>query len=300
MVAINEILLPECTGDGCGGESGICTDSRVHHRNAENRAPVTRNHRSAPSLGRWLTRDPIGYQGGINLHGYVDSSPVGNVDAEGLAEARDVNELLGQGLQWIREGDTYAENMMIAFAYQAVNGNAYNAFQGIFHEILKGSKYHRVAQAHFQMLAEKYKKPGTYKLAPMIPPGQTFFLVDFKPFLYQVKYGLNLAHLVDVGDLGIALGDAHFGYRSATLTVTGCPGHLKWRISAEMVERNLYHFHGNATAMLDPVYRAGYQLQHKYGFGPFYQESTWHESFSGPKPRMPFWLRSMLIIAAEP
>ena len=48
MVAINEILLPECTGGECGGDNNICTDSRVHHRNAENRAPVTRNHRSAP------------------------------------------------------------------------------------------------------------------------------------------------------------------------------------------------------------------------------------------------------------
>jgi RHS repeat-associated protein len=87
MVAINEILLPECTGDGCGGETDICTDSRVHHRSAENRAPATRNRRSAPLLGRWLTRDPIGYEGGINLYGFVDSSPVGNVDAEGLKRA---------------------------------------------------------------------------------------------------------------------------------------------------------------------------------------------------------------------
>ena len=87
MVAINVILLPECTGEGCGGDNNICTDSRVHHRNAENRAPVTRNHRSAPILGRWPTRDPIGYQGGINLYGYVDSSPVGSVDASGEATA---------------------------------------------------------------------------------------------------------------------------------------------------------------------------------------------------------------------
>jgi RHS repeat-associated protein len=267
---------------------------------AETENYYVRNRYYSPTLGRWLTRDPIGYQGGINLYGYVDSSPVGNVDAEGLSEAGDVNDLLRQGIQWIREGDTYAGNMMIAFAYQAFNGNAYDAFQGIYQEILKSSRYHRAAQAHFQALAEKYKKPGTYKLAPMIPPGQTFFQVDFKPFLYQIKYGLNLVRLMDVGDLGIALGDAHFGYRSATLTVTGCPRHLKWRISAEMVERNLYHFHKNSAAMLDPVYRAGYQLQHKYGFGPFYQESTWHESFSGPKPHMPFWLRSILIIAAEP
>jgi hypothetical protein len=51
MVAINEILLPECTGEGCGGDNDICTDSRVHHRNAENRAPTTRNHcRTQPPM----------------------------------------------------------------------------------------------------------------------------------------------------------------------------------------------------------------------------------------------------------
>ena len=83
MVATNKILLPECTGEGCGGDNDICADSRVHHRNAESRAPVTRNNRSDPILGRWLTRDPIGYQGGINLYGYVESGPVGMVDPEG-------------------------------------------------------------------------------------------------------------------------------------------------------------------------------------------------------------------------
>ena len=83
MVATNEILLPECTGEECAGDNDICTDSRVQHRNAENRAPVARKHRSAPIPSSWLTRDPIGYQGGINLYGYVDSSPVGMVDAWG-------------------------------------------------------------------------------------------------------------------------------------------------------------------------------------------------------------------------
>ena len=49
MVAINEILLRECTGDGCGGDNNICTDSRVHCGDAENRVPTTRNHRGTPS-----------------------------------------------------------------------------------------------------------------------------------------------------------------------------------------------------------------------------------------------------------
>ena len=83
MVAINKILLPECTGGGCGGDTDTCRDSRVHRHNAENRVPATGDHRRTVATGRWLTRDPIGYRGGINLYGYVNSSPVGNVDPAG-------------------------------------------------------------------------------------------------------------------------------------------------------------------------------------------------------------------------
>jgi hypothetical protein len=83
MVAINEILLSECTGEECGGDNDICTDSRVHHRSAENRAPVTGNHRSAPTLGRWLTRDPVGYKGGINLYGYTSGRATQITDPRG-------------------------------------------------------------------------------------------------------------------------------------------------------------------------------------------------------------------------
>ena len=83
MVAINEILLPECTGEKCGGDSDTCTDSRVHQRNAENRAPVIRNHRSAPIPGRWMAQDSAQYINGANTYQFVDSPPVGNVGAEG-------------------------------------------------------------------------------------------------------------------------------------------------------------------------------------------------------------------------
>ncbi len=44
-----------------------------------------RNRYYSPVLGRWLTRDPIGYQGGINLYEYAGGDPAGNVDASGLA-----------------------------------------------------------------------------------------------------------------------------------------------------------------------------------------------------------------------
>ena len=37
-----------------------------------------------PALGRWLSRDPIGEAGGVNLYGYVDNNPVTNKDTLGL------------------------------------------------------------------------------------------------------------------------------------------------------------------------------------------------------------------------
>ena len=36
------------------------------------------------SVGRWLTRDPIGYDGGMNLYAYCGDDPVGGVDPSGL------------------------------------------------------------------------------------------------------------------------------------------------------------------------------------------------------------------------
>ncbi len=42
-----------------------------------------RNRFYSPTLGRWLTRDPIGYQGGVNLYEYVGGDPAGNVHPEG-------------------------------------------------------------------------------------------------------------------------------------------------------------------------------------------------------------------------
>jgi len=37
----------------------------------------------SPGLGRWINRDPIDEQGGLNLYGFVGNSPIGNVDPDG-------------------------------------------------------------------------------------------------------------------------------------------------------------------------------------------------------------------------
>jgi RHS repeat-associated protein len=49
-----------------------------------------------PAVGRFVTRDPIGYSGGVNLYGYVGNGPVGASDSTGLkAEWRVVGSLPG-------------------------------------------------------------------------------------------------------------------------------------------------------------------------------------------------------------
>ena len=63
-----------------GANDIICCGYRY---DAESENYYVRNRYYSPVLGRWLTRDPIGYRGGINLYGYVESDPVGMVDPEG-------------------------------------------------------------------------------------------------------------------------------------------------------------------------------------------------------------------------
>ena len=69
-----------------------------------------------PANGRWLTRDPIGYEGGINLYGYCGGGPVGAVDPWGLK--------LWSPYKWIYTGDGYASDV----AYEAALDGAVHGF----------------------------------------------------------------------------------------------------------------------------------------------------------------------------
>jgi RHS repeat-associated protein len=64
-----------------------------HYYHARSGLYLTMYRAYNPTLGRWLSRDPIAERGGINLYGYVGNSPVRFVDPLGLDYAMAISAL---------------------------------------------------------------------------------------------------------------------------------------------------------------------------------------------------------------
>ena len=62
-----------------------------HHHHAASNLILTMYRAYDAELGRWLLRDPIEEEGGINLYGYVSNNPVNGVDPLGLELQEMVN-----------------------------------------------------------------------------------------------------------------------------------------------------------------------------------------------------------------
>ncbi len=59
-----------------------------------------------PELGRWLNRDPIGEQGGLNLYGFVLNDPVLGFDALGFylwTSEENARGWIGDGFKFCRD-----------------------------------------------------------------------------------------------------------------------------------------------------------------------------------------------------
>ena len=76
---------------GFGGQAGYYTDTET--------GLILCTHRYYdPANGRWLTRDPIGYAGGVNLYGYCGNDPGNRWDPSGYNPLGDGFGNAGAGL----------------------------------------------------------------------------------------------------------------------------------------------------------------------------------------------------------
>jgi RHS repeat-associated protein len=64
--------------DGFGGQWGYQTDR-------ETGLVLCGQRYYDPSAGRWISRDPIGYDGGVNIYAYCRNRPTGQIDPHGTA-----------------------------------------------------------------------------------------------------------------------------------------------------------------------------------------------------------------------
>jgi RHS repeat-associated protein len=60
----------------------------------------------SPALGRFLSRDPIAFAGGVNIYAYCDGDPIDYADPTGLC-----GESIGDVFAQLRNGDTWREGI---------------------------------------------------------------------------------------------------------------------------------------------------------------------------------------------
>ena len=77
---------------GFAGQFGAYTEATYTDKTPHQSGLVWMTHRGYnPRTGRFLSRDPIGYEGGINLYTYASNNPVTHADPSGLDTLDDIS-----------------------------------------------------------------------------------------------------------------------------------------------------------------------------------------------------------------
>jgi RHS repeat-associated protein len=319
MVALAEISCAEGKVKRLCGRRARCVKNCGYRYDAETDNYYVRNRYYSPILGRWLTRDPIGYQGGINLYGYVDSSPVGMVDPEGNSAAVpslqsltlgiDLGVLQGELAYFKASGYTMAAALLQGFLgnrygknYPGGSTNAFNT--PAFQNEVKGSKDYRF---HARMYFGSYVRGLVEKNRSAFPNGKTVN-VPIPKSAPHVPYNIYIRFYFDTGygdsstlanDLMYAFGGLAFNFRGS-ISVTRCHKSVSWSTKGLYVMTNddytFPNYAKNASwtnpssyvdvvkefaAEMSTAFLAGYSLQHQFHYKPFAHTLDWSDSFSG-------------------
>ena len=70
-----------------------------------------------PTTGRWLSKDPIGLNGGLNLYSFCGGNPLNDIDPYGLEKESQANPF-GRGLQGLGTVTTIIGGLTIAVTAQ--------------------------------------------------------------------------------------------------------------------------------------------------------------------------------------
>jgi RHS repeat-associated protein len=118
-----------------GIKAGLCLASMEAKSNAAPGIPgmfMAKRHRIAlyyhraryydPQARRFISEDPIGLKGGINLYGYVGNSPIGRTDPSGLFWQELKNFIKGKG--WNRDIDLLKPHVDVKVGYGEISEEA--------------------------------------------------------------------------------------------------------------------------------------------------------------------------------
>jgi len=212
-----------------------------------------------PPVGRWLSRDPIEEEGGLNLYGFLENDPANDVDMLGEhgTVAPEIARLRRTAIDWRVAGYDFAANVLTHF-FTGRGPATYIGSPAEANKIKIDPKYRDAAQEHFDRLAHSYGgRTGRYRISRD---------ARAKDFAFHVDYYS--------GDLFYALGGAHFGYRG----ILDICGSRNWIATVNMVQRDYYTFARRGFLwgrLWAPSYRAARHLEFPHGFHPFWNEEEW-------------------------
>jgi RHS repeat-associated protein len=116
------VLVSQFDYDPWGNRAGIAGNMNLdfgftghyYHENSGLNLAMYRAYN--PSLGRWISRDPIGENGGLNLYGYVGNDPIDSFDPFGLFSCDELRAMLAHQMDSLRGATDDANDLQTQLA----------------------------------------------------------------------------------------------------------------------------------------------------------------------------------------